>query len=150
VLYRRRRLVDAAFLLLVVAGAQLLNVILKLAFHRPRPEFAFVHLETYSYPSGHAMVSTAIYGALAYLLWGRLGSRRERVLVPAVTVLIVTVIGFSRLYLGLHYLSDVLAGVAGGATWLALILALRTTYGERLVSRFRASAQGAGDRGGRF
>ena len=81
----------------------------------------------------------ATYGAFAYLLWSRLESRRAQTLMLAATVLIVTLIGFSRLYLGVHYLSDVLAGVAGGATWLALSVALRTAYGERLVARFTGS-----------
>jgi membrane-associated phospholipid phosphatase len=58
-LYRRRLLVEAALLPLVLGGAELLNLVLKLAFHRPRPEYAFVHLETYSFPSGHAMISTS-------------------------------------------------------------------------------------------
>jgi undecaprenyl-diphosphatase len=139
VLYRRRRLVDAAFLPLVLGGGELLNLVLKLAFHRPRPEFAFVHIDTYSFPSGHAMISTATYGAFAFLLWGRLDSRRARALMLAATVLAVALIGFSRLYLGVHYLSDVLAGVAGGAFWLALSIALRTAYGERFVARFTGS-----------
>jgi hypothetical protein len=68
-LYRRRLLVEAALLPVVLGGAELLNLVLKLSFHRPRPEYAFVHLETYSFPSGHAMISTAAYGALAYLAW---------------------------------------------------------------------------------
>jgi membrane-associated phospholipid phosphatase len=138
-LYRRRRLVDAAFLPLVLGGAELLNLVLKLAFHRSRPEVAFVHIDTYSFPSGHAMISAATYGAFAYLLWGRLDSRRARALVLAATVLLVAVIGFSRLYLGVHYLSDVLAGLAGGAVWLALAVALRMAYGERFAARFVGS-----------
>jgi undecaprenyl-diphosphatase len=59
--------------------------------------------------------------------------------VLAATVLLVALIGFSRLYLGVHYLSDVLAGLAGGAVWLALAVALRTAYGERLAARFVGS-----------
>ena len=68
VLYRRRRLAEAALLPLVLVGAELLDLVLKLSFHRPRPEVAFVHLDTYSFPSGHAMTATAVYGALAYVL----------------------------------------------------------------------------------
>ncbi len=139
VLYRRRRLLDAAFLPLVLGGAELLNLVLKLAFHRPRPAIGFVHLDTYSFPSGHAMISAAAYGAFVFLLWGRVDSRRSRTLVLAATALGVTLICFSRLYLGVHYLSDVLAGAAGGATWLALSIAVRTAYGERLLARFTGS-----------
>ena len=113
-LYRRRHLVEAALLPVVLGGAELLNLILKLSFHRTRPEVGFVRLDTYSFPSGHAMMSTAAYGALAYLAWSHLRTRRRRVLLIAGTVVLVALICFSRLYLGVHYLSDVLAGVAGG------------------------------------
>jgi undecaprenyl-diphosphatase len=135
-LYQRRQLIDAALIPVVLAGAELLNLILKLAFHRPRPEAAFVHLETYSFPSGHAMVSTALYGALAYLAWGRLRAPAARVALLTGTAALLSLICFSRLYLGVHYLSDVLAGAAGGAFWLAVAIALQTIYGERLVTRF--------------
>jgi undecaprenyl-diphosphatase len=137
-LYRRRRLVDAALLPLVLGGAELLNLILKLSFHRGRPEVAFVHLDTYSFPSGHAMISTAAYGAFAYLAWGRLQTRGRLALVAGTSVLLA-LIGFSRLYLGVHYLSDVLAGIAGGVFWLSASIALQTIYGERFVARFSGS-----------
>lgn len=140
VLYRRRRLAEAALLPLVLAGAELLNLILKLAFHRSRPEVAFVHLDTYSFPSGHAMISTAAYGALAYLAWSRLGTRRSRIALIAGTTALVSLICFSRLYLGVHYLSDVLAGAAAGAFWLAVAIALQTLYGGWFVTRFTGSA----------
>jgi membrane-associated phospholipid phosphatase len=134
VLYRRGRIADAIFLPLVLGGAELLNLILKLSFHRQRPEFAFVHLDTYSYPSGHAMISVAGYGALVYLVWGRLGSWRARALVTGGAAVLVGLICFSRLYLGVHYLSDVLAGIAGGFFWLAAAVAIHTLYGDRVAA----------------
>jgi undecaprenyl-diphosphatase len=139
VLYRRGRFVDAALLPLVLAGAELLNLVLKLSFHRARPEVAFVHLDTYSFPSGHAMISTAAYGAITYLAWSRLRTRRRRLILLAVTVGFLALIGFSRIYLGVHYLSDVLAGFAGGVFWLSVSIALQTIYGERLATRFTGS-----------
>jgi membrane-associated phospholipid phosphatase len=138
-LYRRGRLVEAALLPLVIAGAELLNLVLKLSFHRARPEVAFVELDTYSFPSGHAMISTAVYGALAYLAWSRLRTGRRRLTLVAGTVVLVALIDFSRIYLGVHYLSDVLAGTAGGAFWLAVSIALLTIYGDRLATRFTNS-----------
>ena len=136
VLYRRRLLVQAALLPLVLAGAELLNLGLKLAFHRPRPEVAFVTIDTYSFPSGHAMVSSAAYGALAYIAWPYLRSSRQRVLLVLGTSVFVALICFSRLYLGVHYLSDVLAGAAGGVFWLSVSVAVMTMWGERLASWF--------------
>ena len=135
VLVRRGRRLEAALLPLALAGAELLNVILKLSFHRARPEVAFVHLETYSFPSGHAMVSTAVYGALAYLAWPRVRTRRGRAVLVSGTIVFVGLICFSRLYLGVHYLSDVLAGAAGGVFWLALSIAALTLYQVRARSR---------------
>ena len=138
-LYRRRRLVDAALLPVVLAGAELLNLVLKLSFHRARPEVAFVHLDTYSFPSGHAMISTAAYGALAYLAWSHLRTTRRRLLLGVATVVLLGLIGFSRIYLGVHYLSDVLAGIAGGVFWLSVSIALQTIYAERFAARFAGS-----------
>ncbi|HET9673430.1 MAG TPA: phosphatase PAP2 family protein [Gaiellaceae bacterium] len=138
-LYRRRELADAALLAVVFVGAEVLNLILKLAFHRPRPEYAFVHLDTYSFPSGHAMISTAVYGALAYLLWGRLKRGWARPALVAGTAVLLTAIGFSRLYLGVHYFSDVLAGVAGGAFWLAMSIALVGLFGSAFAARLDGS-----------
>ena len=139
VLYRRRRLVDAAVLPVVLGGAELLNLILKLSFHRARPEVAFVHLDTYSFPSGHAMISTAAYGALAYLAWSHIRTRRRRLFLGAGTIVLLGLIGFSRIYLGVHYLSDVLAGIAGGVFWLSVSIALQTVYAERFAARFAGS-----------
>jgi undecaprenyl-diphosphatase len=138
VLYRRRLLVEAAFLPVVLGGGELLNLILKLSFHRARPDVAFVHLETYSFPSGHAMISSAAYGALAYLAWSGYG-RRGRLILIAGTTLFVALICFSRLYLAVHYLSDVLAGIVAGVFWLAVSIALLAAYGERLAARFNGS-----------
>ena len=132
-LLRRRRTLDAGLVVLVLAGAEALNLILKLSFHRPRPEVAFIHLDTYSFPSGHAMVSTAVYGVLAYLAWGHLRPGKDRRAVVAATTVLVSLICFSRLYLGVHYLSDVLAGAAGGMFWLAVSIGLVTIFGRRLV-----------------
>ena len=138
-LYRRRRLGEAALVPVVLGVGELLNLILKLSFHRTRPEVGFVQLDTYSFPSGHAMVSTAAYGLLGYLAWGRLRTRRARLLLVAGTVTAVALIGFSRLYLGVHYLSDVLAGVAGGVFWLADSIALHAIFGERFAAWFAGS-----------
>jgi undecaprenyl-diphosphatase len=139
ILYRRRLLAQAALLPLVLSGAEALNLILKLSFHRDRPEVAFIQLDTYSFPSGHAMISTAAYGALAYLAWARIQRPRRRLLLLAGTTLLVALICFSRLYLGVHYLSDVLAGTAAGAFWLGVSIAAQTVFGDRFTARFSGS-----------
>ena len=142
VLYRRAAAADALFLALVLVGAQVLNVALKLTFHRSRPEVAFVHLDTYSFPSGHAMIAIAVYGAFAFLYRSRARTRLRAAAMTAAMIAVVALISFSRLYLGVHYLSDVLGGLAAGATWLALAIALLIAYGDAVTAgTARASAR---------
>lgn len=132
-LLRRTRPNEAAVIALAFGGAALVNALLKLAFHRPRPEFSFVHLDTYSFPSGHAAVSTATFMTLAYLLCRRYGSAAARALIGLSAATAIALVGFSRLYLGAHYLSDVLAGISFGFAWAMLSLLAYTLWGERNV-----------------
>jgi membrane-associated phospholipid phosphatase len=138
-LYRRRHLLDALLLPLALGSAELLNVVLKLAFHRPRPEVAFVHLDTYSFPSGHAMVSAAGYGALAYLAARAAAGGRRRAAIVAGAVAWVALVCVSRVYLGVHYLSDVLAGAAGGAFALSASIAVVAAFGAAAGRRLEGS-----------
>jgi membrane-associated phospholipid phosphatase len=131
VLIRRRRANDAALLFLAFGGASVVNSLLKLVFHRPRPELAFVHLDTYSFPSGHAATSSATFTVMAYLLACRYHSTRARIWIGLGTAAAIALVGFSRLYLGAHYLSDVLAGVSFGVAWAAASLLAYTLWGER-------------------
>jgi undecaprenyl-diphosphatase len=105
-----------------VPGGMLLSTLLKLVFHRARPTFSDLAaaLNTYSFPSGHVMAATLIYGLTATYLATRLTAWRWRVLAVLVAFLLVTIVAFSRVYLGVHYMSDVLAAAAAGVAWLAL------------------------------
>jgi undecaprenyl-diphosphatase len=104
------------------AGGSLLNQILKVVIQRPRPPYAAAFLRHYSwsFPSGHAMVSLVGYGMLAYLLvvlWVHRRSLQVAIVVGA--TLLIAAIGISRLYLGVHYFSDVVGGYAAGVLWLS-------------------------------
>jgi membrane-associated phospholipid phosphatase len=131
VLLRRTRPNEAAVIAVAFGGAAAVNALLKLAFHRPRPELTFVHLDTYSFPSGHAAVSTATFTTIAFLLGRRYRSIGARVLLGLGTFAAIVLVGFSRLYLGAHYLSDVLAGISFGFAWAMLCLLAYTLWGER-------------------
>jgi undecaprenyl-diphosphatase len=114
----------AAFLLVVVvAGAQMLNNLLKDVFHRTRPEPVanFLSAQQWSFPSGHAMVSAAFYFFLAYLAW-RLTAGFGRWLVVIGLLMLVLLVGISRIYLQAHYLSDVIAGYAAGFLWTDAVI----------------------------
>jgi membrane-associated phospholipid phosphatase len=127
---------DAAFLVVVLAGAEALTWILKALFQRERPSFAdpVATASSFSYPSGHALVSLAVYGGIAYLLLGDLRSFRARNVCLGIAALLVATIGFSRLYLGVHYLSDVLAGYSFAFAWLVALAAIRRWEPLRRVS----------------
>lgn len=109
--------------LLTMPAGMLLNVLLKLGFERPRPMFdePLVMLTTYSFPSGHAAYSTMLYGLLAAYVAHRVDRWHWRLSSVLVCVAIVALVVFSRLYLGAHYLTDVLAGVLEGIAWLAVV-----------------------------
>jgi undecaprenyl-diphosphatase len=114
----------AALSLAVVPLGQLLNVGLKQIFQRVRPVVPepLVHLSTYSFPSGHAVASTLLYGTVCALVLQRVQSRGWRMAAVMASVAMVLLVSFSRVYLGAHYASDVLAGMAVGAACVALVL----------------------------
>jgi membrane-associated phospholipid phosphatase len=109
--------------LLTMPAGMLLNVLLKHGFERPRPifEHPLVTLATYSFPSGHAAYSTMLYGLLAAYVAHRVDRWHWRLASVLICGAIVALVVLSRLYLGAHYLSDVLAGVFEGIAWLALV-----------------------------
>src|SRR5262245_34301914 len=123
-LYRQWRLAAAWGI------TQLISVILieksKLAFGRARPAFngMFTIEDSFSFPSGHALGSMVAFGLLAYLVILAFHQPPLRTFTVAVCGALIVLIGFSRLFLGVHYLSDILGGYALGAAWLAFAIAL--------------------------
>jgi undecaprenyl-diphosphatase len=109
---------------LSIFGGMLLNKILKFAFHRARPHFddPILTLTSYSFPSGHTMMATVLYGTLAAYVVINASERRWRVIASIIAGLMIVLVGFSRIYLGAHYLSDVLAAIAEGLAWISLVL----------------------------
>jgi undecaprenyl-diphosphatase len=117
-----RRPGSALFLGVASVGSLLLNELMKLYFQRPRPTLPWSHVQPdYSFPSGHTMNSLAFFAAVAIVIWSLRGRRAG---VPAVlgAVALAAVIGVSRIYLGYHYLTDVVGGILAGASWLLIVL----------------------------
>ena len=114
-----------------------LNVLMKYAFQRARPSFdePLLTLTTYSFPSGHVAGATLFYGVLAALLVARVAAWRWRLLIVLTALFMVLLVALTRLYLGVHYLSDVLAAFAEGVAWLALCLTGLHTYWQHARSR---------------
>jgi len=115
----------AARTVVTLAGALVIDVALKYAFHRPRPmPFYGAMPHSYSFPSGHALFSFCFYGVLAGLLAVRLRTRWLRWLLWAAAALLVLGVGLSRIYLGVHYPTDVLAGFLAAAVWTSTMIVL--------------------------
>lgn len=99
----------------------LINQILKFIIQRPRPDgFRLATASGFSFPSGHSMAAMAFFGLLAWLVWRYEKDRRQRTLLVTAFALIIVMIGVSRIYLGVHYASDVIGGFCLSVIWLAL------------------------------
>ena len=131
-----------------VPGGLVLNVVLKHTFERARPHFAepLLELSTYSFPSGHTMAATVLYGFIACYASRHARSWSGRVLPFVLAPLIVATVAFSRMYLGVHYLSDVLAAAAEGCGWLAICIAGAATLNRRSRARARCAGEAAAPR----
>ncbi len=112
------------YLWLALGADELFNYLGKLTVHRVRPDNPVYLENSFSFPSGHAMVSVVFYGFLGYLLIRRLKSWKQKVNVFFICLVVAMAIGFSRLYLGVHYLSDVWGGYLLGLLILATIITL--------------------------
>lgn len=120
---------ELILLVWVELGSLVLNTLMKLWFHRERPDLHRLIEEVgYSFPSGHSMAAFSLYGVLAYLLWRHLSYRYERVGLIMVAIFITLGIGWSRIYLGVHYPSDVIGGYAASGAWLMLSIGLFEGY----------------------
>ena len=141
---------SAILLLVATTGGLVLNGVLKLGFERPRPSIfvPVVHTVSSSFPSGHAMSSAIVYGTVAYLA-ARLHRRRwARWLVMMFALVVIALISLSRMYLGVHYPSDVLAGVIIGLAWAGFCMATLEAiqrYALRRAPRILEDEQAAPD-----
>jgi undecaprenyl-diphosphatase len=122
-LYLKERRAAAIFLI-TMAGEIVLELTLKASYERARPE-PFLKLPvpaTYSFPSGHAMGSFCFYGILAWILIRRIDSLPLRIAIAVAASVWILLIGLSRIYLGVHYASDVVAGYMAGLIWTAAVV----------------------------
>jgi membrane-associated phospholipid phosphatase len=140
----RRDRPDAVLLSSAFVGAETLNFVLKHGFERPRPPFhdPQLTLSTFSFPSRHASASVAVCGAFAIVLLRSITRWTHRAIVLSTFAVLLALVGFSRIYLGAHYFSDVLAGHSVGAAWLAFCVFAITVQPGR-VRRTRAHYEAA-------
>lgn len=126
----------AVWLAVAMAGSLALDMTLKYAYHRTRPTAFFgVAPHSYSFPSGHALCSFCFYGVLAGLLSARTKSLAWRLVIWIAATVLVIAIGLSRIYLGVHYPSDVIAGYLAAAVWVGTVIVLDHVRKVRKNSR---------------
>lgn len=129
----------AVWLAVAMAGSLALDMTLKYAYHRTRPTAFFgVAPHSYSFPSGHALCSFCFYGVLAGLLSARTKSLAWRLVIWIFAAVLVIAIGLSRIYLGVHYPSDVIAGYLAAAVWVGTVIVLdhvRKVRNSRRIAR---------------
>ena len=118
---------------MAVLGGSVLDFVLKRLIQRSRPitEDTLIEVSGFSFPSAHAMMSVIFYGMIVYFLIQRIQSRRLRLFFILSAAFIVFIVGFTRLYLQVHYLSDVIAGYAGGLFWLSVCITGLEIYRRR-------------------
>lgn len=115
----------ALWLTVAMAGSLVLDLTLKYIYHRTRPTAYFgMAPHSYSFPSGHAMCSFCFYGVLAGLLSARTKPLVWRLLIWIAAAALIIAIGLSRIYLGVHYPSDVVAGYLAATVWVGTIIVL--------------------------
>ncbi|GBE00124.1 inner membrane protein YghB [bacterium BMS3Abin07] len=117
-----------------IIGGSLLVYVLKIAIQRPRPisGTSLISAWGWSFPSGHAMMSVIFYGMITYFISRDIRSWRLRILLAIIAGFVVFLIGFSRIYLQVHYLSDVLAGYTGGFFWLSICITGLEAYRKKV------------------
>ena len=121
----------------------LLMFILKFFFQRNRPQQQLIDdVSGYSFPSGHALISVVFYGLFIHMIWHEVKTRWLRILLMIILGVLILLIAFSRIYLRVHYASDVIAGIAVGFIWLVLSLRIVHRIEKRYVARRALKAEG--------
>ena len=128
--WRGRNVATTFFAVVMLLNAALL-LLVKNIVGRERPVLQVMHETGFSFPSGHSMSALVFFGLLLYLLWGSAMSARKRLVLSGIAVILVLFVGASRIYLNVHWLSDVIAGFLLGISLLgASILVLRRITGK--------------------
>jgi undecaprenyl-diphosphatase len=133
VLHHRQELI---LFIAAVAGTALLNGLLKHLFHRMRPHLhRLIEVGGYSFPSGHAMSAFAVYTILAFLLWRHIQKQWARTFLVIFSVIMILAIGMSRIYLGVHYPSDIIGGYFASGFWLTAAIWFFQFYQEKRYNK---------------
>lgn len=139
ILYFKMHYRHQAFLFLVVIiGTPLLNGLLKLYFKRERPEIhRILDANGFSFPSGHTMMAFSLYAIIAYIAWRNVKTVASRILLLLSATFMILIIGISRIYLGVHYPSDIVGGIMASALWLTFATAVYGYFQHKHEKKIR-------------
>ena len=126
--------------LVISFSSSMLNQLLKRVFERPRPDIAMLQQTGLSFPSGHAMIGGAFYGLLIYIVWKTVPGKVWRYTLVVLLTALILLIGYSRIYLRVHYATDVLAGYSLGIIWLIVSVHLLRRLEKAYTARFQRQA----------
>ncbi|WP_158231861.1 MULTISPECIES: phosphatase PAP2 family protein [unclassified Sporosarcina] len=119
VLLWKKHRAQAVLFAIVLAGTGILNQVLKFIFKRERPDFnRLIDIGGYSFPSGHTMMAFSLYTILTYILWRNVKNTGSQVVIIILAAMMIVMIAVSRIYLGVHFPSDIVGGVLASSVWL--------------------------------
>ncbi|MDQ0199665.1 phosphatase PAP2 family protein [Neobacillus ginsengisoli] len=119
-----------------IAGSSVINQVLKSIFHRVRPNLhRLIDVSGYSFPSGHAMNAFTVYVILSFLLWRHIPGKLGRSILVFLSILMILAIGISRIYLGVHYPSDIIGGYFASGFWLVIAIWVFQFYKEKRYNK---------------
>ena len=127
---------EVVLFIVVLMGSGIINQLLKQFFHRVRPDFhRLIEISGYSFPSGHAMNAFTVYVMISFLLWRHISSRLGRGVLIFFSTMMILAIGISRIYLGVHYPSDVIGGYLASGVWVSMAIFFFQFYKEKRYNR---------------
>ncbi|MEH7155029.1 phosphatase PAP2 family protein [Neobacillus drentensis] len=130
--------VELILFVAAIAGSAILNAILKNLFQRVRPDLhRLINVEGYSFPSGHAMNAFTVYSIISFLLWRHISNRLGRMTLIIVSSVMILAIGISRIYLGVHYPSDIIGGYFASGFWITTAILFFQYYQEKRYNKKR-------------
>ncbi|MEH7336423.1 phosphatase PAP2 family protein [Neobacillus drentensis] len=128
--------IELILFITAILGSACLNGILKNIFQRVRPDLhRLIEIGGYSFPSGHAMSAFTVYGIITFLLWRHIPNKWGRSILIVFSIVMILSIGISRIYLGVHYPSDVIGGYFASGFWLAVLIWFFQYYKEKRYNK---------------
>jgi undecaprenyl-diphosphatase len=136
---------ELVLFVVALSGSAILNLLLKYLFQRARPEIhRLVEIAGYSFPSGHAMNACTVYTIIAFLLWHNIATKTGRTILIIISAVMILSIGISRIYLGVHYPSDIIGGYLASGTWITIAIWYFQKYQDKYGKNRRLPVRGQG------